>query len=75
MDEMRLKLSTKLMRGMVSKVIETAISKKFGVKANVELNEIELETIDDKIRIHVNADVEINKNDLLAINRLMEKGS
>ena len=75
MDEMKLKLSTKIMRGMLSKIFETIVSKKFGIKTKIELNEIEMEMIEDKIRVHINADSEISKSDLLTINRLIEKGS
>jgi hypothetical protein len=63
MDEMKLKLSTKLMRGIVAKLISKALFKKLGCRADIELNEIEVLTKDDKIFIHVNADGEISKED------------
>ena len=63
MDEMKLKLSTKLMRGIVAKIMSKALSKKFDVKADIKLNEIELQTVEDKVHLHVSIDGEISKED------------
>lgn len=56
MDELKLKLSTKFMRGIVAKVIRAAIQKKLGCSIDVFLNNIEVTTSDDKIHFH--ADIE-----------------
>lgn len=70
MDEMKLKLSTRFMRGIVSKLIARTIFKQFGFKAEIHLNEIELDTVNDKIHLHINADGKIDQKDLLKIIRL-----
>lgn len=65
MDEMKLKLSTKFMRGIVAKIISKTLSKKLGVKADIRLNEIEVSTVNDRILIHANVDGEISKEDFM----------
>lgn len=67
MDELKLILGTKFMRGMVTKIIAKAILKKTGYQVDIDLNEISVEVIDGKAHIHVNADAAINTNDLLNI--------
>ena len=42
MDEMKLKLSTKFMRGIVSKLIARSIYKKYGYRVNVQLNDLDI---------------------------------
>jgi hypothetical protein len=67
MDELKLILNTKFMRGMVTKIIKKAILKKTGYQVDIDLNEITVEVVDGKAHLHVNADVAINTNDLLDI--------
>ncbi len=42
MDEMKVKLSTKFMRGIVSKLIARSIKKKYGCKVDIQLNELDI---------------------------------
>ena len=72
MDEMKIKLSSGLMKGIVSKLITKVIFKKCDVKPDIELNGISLEKVGSKIHIHINADAEIDESDLLKITRLSE---
>ena len=67
MDELKLKLSTKFMRGFIAKFIAKAIYKKVGYEIDIQLNEIEVETIDGKIRLHVNVDAELDNNEFVKI--------
>lgn len=67
MDELKLILSTKFMRGIVTKIIAKAILKKTGYQVDIDLNEISVEVVDGKAHLHVNADAAINTNDLLDI--------
>ena len=71
MDEMNIKLSSGLMKGIVSKLITKAIFKKFGVKPEIELNVISFWKRESKIHIHINADAEIDESDLLKINTIV----
>lgn len=72
MDEMKLKLSTKFMKNMVAKIISKVIYKKLGFKLNIQLNELAIDTKEDKIYFHIDVDGNINKNDLLKISRLAD---
>ena len=60
MDELNINVSTKIMRGFVATVISRLILKKLGHHAEIQINELSVETTkDEKIRIHVNADAEM----------------
>ena len=67
MDELKLKLSTKFMRGIVAKLVSKAISKKLGYKIDIQLNDIAIDNEDGKIHLHVNADAEISNEEFLKI--------
>lgn len=63
MDELKLKLSTKFMRGIVAKLIGAAIQKKLGCDIDVYLNNIEVTTTDDKIQLHVDVDANMTNGE------------
>lgn len=67
MDELKLKLSTKFMRGIIAKLVAKAIYKKVGYEIDIQLNEIEVETVDGKIHLHVSADGEISNDEFVKI--------
>lgn len=67
MDEMKLKLSTRLMRGIVSKLIARAIKKKYGCKVTIQLNELDLNVIDGDANIKVNAEVSMDNKEFMEI--------
>ena len=67
MDELKLILSTKFMRGIITRMIAKAILKKTGYRVDIDLHEISAEVIDGKVCLHMNADAEINKEDLVNI--------
>lgn len=72
MDEMKIKLKSTFMRGIVKKLITNSMKKKFGVKPDIELNGLEFERVDNKIHIHINADVELTDMDLMRLTLLSE---
>jgi hypothetical protein len=67
MDEMRLKLSTKLMRGIIAKLISKAIYKKFGYKVDIQLNDLDLHIIDGETKISTNVDVSVDSKEFMRI--------
>ena len=67
MAELKLKLSTKFMRGIVTKLISKAIYKKYGYDIDILLNEIEIKNEDGKVHLHMNVDVEVNNDDFKKI--------
>ena len=70
MDEMKIKLSTKLMRGIVAKIASKVILKKFGFKPEIQLNGISIEKINDKVHLHIDVDADVEEKDLLKATRL-----
>lgn len=73
MDEMRLRLSTKWMKGMVAKLIEKAILKSVGYRPHIHIEEIVLEMRDGKIGFKINAGGEIDEKVLEKVNRIIDK--
>lgn len=67
MDVLKLKLSTKFMRGMVAKLVAKAIFKKTGYDISILLNEIEVKTEDGKVKLHLNVDAELNNDEFVKI--------
>lgn len=63
MDEMKLKLSTGIMRNIVTKLVSNLVYEKLGYKVNVELNEIGITTVDGKVRLHLDADADMGSSE------------
>lgn len=67
MDELKLNLSTKFMKNIVTKIIAKAIKKKFGYDINIQLNRIAIESIDGKVYLHADVDAEVDKAEFVEI--------
>lgn len=67
MDELKMKLSTKFMRSIVSKLIAKAIYKKIGYKVDVQLNDLDISVIDGDANINANVEVKINNEEFMKI--------
>lgn len=67
MDELKLSLSTKFMRNLVTKVLSKAIFKKTGYEVGIQINKIEAETHGGKVSVHLDIDAEMNGEDLISI--------
>ena len=63
MDELKLVISTKFMRNLITKLLAKAIYKKTGYQINIQINKIEANTCDGKIGFHVDADIEMSGED------------
>lgn len=63
MDEMKLKLTTKFMKGIVSKLIERSIYKKYGYRVNVQLNDLDINIIDGETTINTNVEAKISSEE------------
>ena len=70
MDLLKLKISTKFMKGLVAKIVSKKIYKQFGYKIDIQLNDIQLDIIDGDVKIHVDVDGKMNKTEF---SRLMEQ--
>lgn len=67
MDELKIGLSTKFMRGIVAKLISKLVQKKLGYKVDIQLNNVEVKMEDEKIHLHINADADLNKDEFVKI--------
>lgn len=67
MDEMKVNLSTKFMRGIVAKLIAKSIYKKYGYKVNIQLNELNVNVVDGETSIHTNVEVKLNSDEFMKI--------
>lgn len=67
MDELKLKLSTRFMKNIITKLVSKAIFKKFGYEVDIQLNEIEIKTEGGKINIHANLDAEVSNSEFAKI--------
>lgn len=65
MDELKLKLSTKFMRGIVANLVSKALFKKTGYNIDILLNEIEVKNENGKIHLHINADAEVENGEFV----------
>lgn len=64
---MKLKLSTKFMRGIVSKLISKVLYKQLGYKIDIQLNELNVTFVDGDTKILANVEASINNQELKRI--------
>lgn len=73
MDEMKIRFNSKIMCGMISRIISKIVYKKTKVKADVIINDISIERKFGVYHFHINADAVINEKDILKISHLTEE--
>ena len=73
MDEMKIRVNSKIMCGMISRIISKIVYKKTKVKADVIINGISIERKFGVYHFHINADAVINEKDILKISHLTEE--
>lgn len=69
MDLLKLKISTRFMKGFVAKTISKKIYEKLGCKIDIQFRNIEIDTVNGDIIIRVDADGKISKTEF---ERLLE---
>lgn len=65
MDEM--KITSKFTTNMISKLIKMVLSKKLGYNVDIQLNAINATIVDGKTHVHLDVDVELDKDELTKI--------
>lgn len=70
MDLLKIKLSTKFMKGLVAKIISKRIYKQFGYKIDIQLNDVQIDVVDGDVQIHLDVDGKMNKTEF---SRIMER--
>lgn len=58
---------SKFTRGVLSKIAKMALKKKTGYEVDIQLNELTVTVIDGKAHVHLNADAELEKDELVKI--------
>ena len=64
-----MKIESKFMTGIVSKIATKAVRSKLGCNVNVQLNGFRTTVLDDKTHVHLDVDLELTKDGL---NKLMK---
>lgn len=59
-----MKIQSKFMTGLVSKLVSRAIRRKLGCDADIQLNELRTTVIDGKTHVHLDLDAELTKEEL-----------
>lgn len=67
MDEMKVKLTTKFMRNIVSKLLAKLIYKKFGYKVNIQLNDLDISVVDGETKLGANVEVKLDSQEFMKI--------
>lgn len=73
MDEMRIKLSTSFMRGIVSKLIARSIYKKYGYKVNIKLEDLDVWVIDGDTTVKLNVEAKLKSEDFKKIMKTIDQ--
>ena len=69
MDEMKIKLHTSFMRGIVSRLIAKAIYKKTGCRVNIQINDLDFWAIDGDTTIKLNVEAKLKSEEF---NKIMK---
>ena len=70
---MKIRFNSKIMCGMISRIISKIVYKKTKVKADVIIKGISIERKFGVYHFHINADAVINEKDILKISHLTEE--
>lgn len=63
MDELKLNLTSKLMRGIITKLIR----KKLGCDIDIQINDMNVSTVDGNIHLHVDANADIAHTEFIKL--------
>lgn len=67
LDEMR--IASRFLTNLVSKVINVVLRKKLGYDINIKLNEVRAINNDEKLKVHLDVDCELSRDEL---NKILE---
>ena len=67
-----LKIKTKFIQNILSKIIETLIQKKTGYKIKIQLKDIDMTITEDNAHISLNAEADMNINELKKVTKIIE---
>lgn len=67
MDELKMRLTTKFMRNLVSKLIARTIYKKYGYKIDIQLNDLDISIVDGETELNTNVSVKLDSKEFMKI--------
>lgn len=67
MDEIKVRLTTKFMRNIVSKLMARMIYKKTGYKVDIQLNDLDINVVDGETKINTNVEVKLDSKEFMKI--------
>lgn len=67
-----LKIKTKFIQNILSKIIETLIQKKTGHKIKIQLKDIDMIITEDNAHISLNAEADMSINELKKVAKIIE---
>lgn len=65
MDEM--KIETKFMKSIVSKILRKELRKRTGTDVNVQLGEFQILNMDDRMHVHLTIDADVSRDELIKL--------
>lgn len=74
LDMLKFKLaSSKMMKGIITKIIEKKVYEKFGYRINIQLNDVQIDMIDGEVKAHLNVDAKMDKDEFKRIIESIDK--
>lgn len=67
MDEMKINLSSPVTRTIISKLLSRYIRKALGIETNIKLNELTINTVNNKAHLHVDIEGTIDETSYLKV--------
>lgn len=67
MDEMKMKLTSKFMRGLVSKLLSNFVSTKLGYKIDIHFEELDINVIDGETDISANIKAHVDSPEFIKL--------
>lgn len=64
MDEMKVKLSTKFMKGLVSKIISKIAYEKTGRKFDIQVNDLDINVTGDDAKLSTSIEIVLSNDEL-----------
>ena len=73
MDEMKLNLTTRFMRGVLAKLVSRKIKKQYGYKTDIYFNEFKMDMLDGQTHLHVNFDLDMDSEEFKKLMKAIEE--
>jgi hypothetical protein len=67
MDKLELRLTTKFMRNIVSKILAKMIYKKTGYKVDIQLNDLDISVVDGETKLNANVEAKLDSKEFMKI--------